>query len=389
MLVWGLVLIAGSAEADKSEPTEAEQRWINAFYKFVETGEAPVGILNEKKLVRESLRTFRLDAKQLGMFDSLRVSDRLLGSMWDSMADDTWVSFLRMREVEGGRVALFRLSGDGGLNYIEWYLESKPDGEVWAWDANIYVSGERLTQTLQRMWLPAVAQLDEQVRKHMGRRNRELAKHLLSINAMRVASNEGNHAKVIEIYEAMPESVQHERVCIVQAMDSYFESGDEKQYRAMLELFLELHGEASNRELMLMDVYIYREEYDKSIQMVDDLDKRVGGDPFLYSFRAGIAYASGDYAKTKRYHDAGIKAAPEMDDFYWEAIDFAIGEEDWPRVSEMLDGVQAQGTELYPLKDVEGYEGYVASDEYQRWLSRQTQAVQNEQRAVPAEEPAE
>jgi hypothetical protein len=48
VLVWGLVLIAGSAEADKSEPTEAEQRWINAFYKFVETGEAPVAFSTRK-----------------------------------------------------------------------------------------------------------------------------------------------------------------------------------------------------------------------------------------------------------------------------------------------------------------------------------------------------
>lgn len=377
-----LGLWSASAQADPSEPTQAEQRWIDAFYEFVETGEPGDGLIHEKRLVRESLRPFQLDAKQLQSFDSIAIGDRLLQGMWENMSESTWVTFIRMRDLEDGRVAQFRFHGDDGLSYIEWYMQPKPDGEVWAWDANVYVTGERFTETLRRLWLPAVAQLDEQVRKHMGKRNRELADHIMQINTMRIAANSGDHAKAIQIYEGFPQSVQEERVCIIYVMNSYYESGNEESYKALLEKFLQLHGEASNRELMLVDVYIYREQYDLAMQMVDDLDKRVGGDVFLESFRGSVAYLSGDYKKAKLFYDRGIQRDPSVEDFYWESIDYAMAEEDWERIGKMLDAVQEQGVELYRLSDVEGYEAFVASDEYPRWLARQPKEVQDVQNGL-------
>lgn len=381
-----LMMLAWGAAADPSKPTDAEQRWIDAFYAFVETGDPDEGLIHQKRLARESLRPFQLSAEQFKFFDALPIAKNLLTGMWQDMTEDTWVTFLRMRDLEDGRVAQFRFHGDDGLTYIEWYLEAKPGGDVWAWDFHNYVTGEKATQTLRRLWLPAVAELDEEIRKHMGHRNRELAANIMRLIDIKVSASEGDHAKAIQIYEGLPDSVQEDRVFLVYAMQSYFALEKEKAYLALLEKFLELHGESSNRELMLMDVYIYREEYDKSMQMVDDLDKRVGGDVFLESFRAGIAYITGDYKKTKAFYDRGIQSDPSQLDFYWESIDYALAEEDWVRISVMLDAAQVQGSELYPLSEVEGYEPYLATDEYQRWLALQTQAVQDEQRGIVAED---
>lgn len=280
------------------------------------------------------------------------------------------LTYLRMREKDGQRFAIFHLRSDNGLTYYEWYLDKYPGDVVKAWDCEVYVSGERMSQTLRRLWTPAVASLDEEVRKHMGKRNRELAANMPKMTQLRQAYITQDYEQAIKLFESMPKSVQEERTMMSLVMTAYLNLGDDDRYHKLLEHYNELYGDSSSRELMMIDLCILREEYDKAIQMVDDLDQRVGGDHYLDVFRSNIVHMKGDYKKAKAFADRCIQNDPSIEDVYWTAIEQAIIEEDWKRISVMFDGLIAIDVEINDLTDLEYFAGYVKSGEYAAWLKK-------------------
>lgn len=375
LILFATGLNSASAQGLKPDahlPSEAEQRWIDAYVAFMQTGQYRKPLIDERRFVRVTLEPFRLEGDQFKQFDQANVGRLILQSMQQAtLATGDTVAFLRMRSDQGRRTALFRVSGSDGLNYLEWYVDTRANDEVIASDCMAYTTGELLSESLRRMWLPAVAEVDPQVKKHMGRRNRELAEHLTSIQSIQGLVAAGQYEQAIRLYESLPDSVQEERLAMIGIVNAYFESADEAAYLELLDRYVALHGTAKNFELMMIDVYLFREQYDKSIEMVDGLDQRVGGDPYLDLFRSNLWHMAGDYPKAKGLLDRAIRNDPATLDYYWTAIDQALAQEDWGRVTQMLDGLQAQGQALLDLREVEGYEGYVASQAYRDWVARQ------------------
>ena len=67
------------------------------------------------------------------------------------------------------------------------------------------------------------------------------------------------------------------------------------------------HPKAANLELMLIDYYFFKEEFQKVLEVVDKLDQRVGGDPYLNLYRANSHFMRDEPGKAKKYHDKMIK----------------------------------------------------------------------------------
>lgn len=356
---------------------------------FFETGEIQRPLVDQQKLARVSLGPYQLKEQALKFFDGIDFAKPMLRSFREQQGEGLDIRFLRIRERAGQRTALFRLTNPEGLIYFEWYLEKNGDGEVAAWDADNYVTGERISETLCRVWIKAVIEIDPSYAKHMGKRNKLLVDHFGAIGELRNAKVRGQYEQAIQVYEAMPGLLRDELVCMVQALPCYVMVEDFEKYESTLKRFMRLHAGASNQELIGIDLYFMNAAYDRVLEAVDALDKRVGGDPYLNLYRANAQHMKDAYANAVWLIDRGLQADPAMIDFYWAGIEMALYEEDWGRVGKLLDAVQAQGIELYPLTEVEGYEAYIETQAYEAWVGRQTKAVQDEQRGVDAEPEAD
>jgi tetratricopeptide (TPR) repeat protein len=358
------------------EVNPADEQWVERFIAFMNTGESLEDLLNERRLIRTALRPFQLTPQQLSEFDGVAIDKIMLNTMQQMVAAQSGsFTFLRYRKIDGHRTALFRITSDAGLNYVEWYLETTPDGDSLAWDYNSFSTGELASEALRRMWTPLVAELAPDIKKHMGRRNRELAEHFDEVTGIREAFSEQDFEKALRLYNKLPKSLQENKLTMLLVMTALYQSGDEKGYAEMLDRFAKAHPDASNLELVYLDYYFLREQYGEVLKAVDSLDRRVDGDIYLDLYRANVAYRKGDYEKASRLIDRGLATDRWMEDFYWTAIEHAMMEEDWPRVSKMLSGVESIGIELLDLTEAEGYEGYVATDEYKRWLATRKPAV--------------
>lgn len=360
------------------EPTAEEDQWVDAFLQAYSESKPDGDLIDQHRLIRVALKPFQLDQSQLKQFDAVPVGEQLIQGIINNAPGDSMLTFLRIRERDGQRFAVFHLRSDDGLTYYEWYLDKYPGGKVKAWDCEVYVSGERMTQTLRRLWTPAVAGIDENTRKHMGKRNRELADNISKLTQIRQAHVAQDYQQMIKVYESMPQSVQEERSVMSIVMTAYISTGDEKKYETMLEQYNAMHRAASNRELMMIDLCIYREDFGEAMKMIDGLDRRVGGDHYLDALRSNIAYMAGGYKKATAFIDRGIQNDPRIEDFYWTSIEQAISEKDWPRVSLMLDGLVSIDVPLNDLSEVPYFAGYVESGEYAAWLKRQAEQPAND-----------
>lgn len=372
------VPLSSAALAQENVPTEVEATpeemiWVDAFLKAFVDGKPDGDLIDQHRLIRTALKPFQLTPDQFKTFDNAPVGQQLVQGILNNAIGESVFTFLRVRELNGQRSALFHLRAEDGLTYYEWYLDADAAGMVRAWDCEAYVSGERMSQTLRRMWIPVVAEIDEQVRKHMGKANREFASNFQKIMQIRNAYASQEHEQAIKLYESLPQSVQDERTVMSVIMTSYLNAGDEDRHQKLLERYNALYSAASNRELMMIDLCIYREDYGEAMKMVDGLDRRVGGDPYLDVMRSNIVYLGGDYAKAKTFSDRGIENDPGIEDFYWGSIEQAIAEEDWPRISDMFDGLILIGVEINDLHNVDYFSGYVKSGAYDAWLKKQAQ----------------
>lgn len=372
------VPLSSAALAQENVPTEVEATpeemiWVDAFLKAFVDGKPDGDLIDQHRLIRTALKPFQLTPDQFKTFDNAPVGQQLVQGILNNAIGESVFTFLRVRELNGQRLALFHLRAEDGLTYYEWYLDADAAGKVRAWDCEAYVSGERMSQTLRRMWIPVVAEIDEQVRKHMGKANREFASNFQKIMQIRNAYASQEHEQAIKLYESLPQSVQDERTVMSVIMTSYLNAGDEDRHQKLLERYNALYSAASNRELMMIDLCIYREDYGEAMKMVDGLDRRVGGDPYLDVMRSNIVYLGGDYAKAKTFSDRGIENDPGIEDFYWGSIEQAIAEEDWPRISDMFDGLILIGVEINDLHNVDYFSGYVKSGAYDAWLKKQAQ----------------
>lgn len=369
--------VSASAQPEPIEPSPAQEQWVDRFIDFINAERSHEDLLNEQRLVRTALRPFQLKPNQLREFDRSGVARIMLGTMRQMVTDQNGnLTFLRFRDIDGQRIAMFRFISDSGINYIEWYLEETPDGKVLTWDYHSFSTGERASEILRRMWTPAVADMDPEIKKHMGKDNRELAEHLDDIIGIQQAFLQGDLAKAVDLYNKLPESLQINKQTMMLVMNARFQAGDMDGYAAMLERFAEAYPNAANLEIAYIDYHFINEQYDEVLKMVESLDRRVGGDIYLNVYRANVAYHRGDYAKACELIDEGLDEDRWLEDLYWSGVEFAMSQNDWPRVSKMLTGLEAIGVELLDLTELDYYADYVTTDEYERWQAARNPAVE-------------
>lgn len=370
-----MIHLSAAAQLKPKEADSADDRWVERIVAFFNDEASHEGILDKDRLIQRTLRTFQLTPQQISRFDQLDIDQIMLVNMRAMLqSQNGYFTFLRYREIDKQRTALFRFSSDAGLNYVEWFLETTADGEALASDYNSFSTGELASEALRRMWTPLVADMDPQLKKHMGKNNRELAEHYDKVTGIRQAFLKGDYEGAQRLYDELPRSLQENKLTMLLVMNGRFQSGDEQGYLDMLERFAKAYPDASNLEIMYIDLYFLREQYDKALEATNALDRRVGGDAYLELYRANIAYMQDDYEKAKRLIDRGLAFDSSIEDLYWVGLEHALSEKDWPRVSALLTGVERTGVELLDLTQVEGYEGYVASEAYQRWLAAREQA---------------
>ncbi|MRG44934.1 hypothetical protein GFS24_07405 [Chitinophaga sp. SYP-B3965] len=211
--------------------------------------------------------------------------------------------FLRQYEKDGQQHVLFRLTSEGGFNYMDFYLV-KVKNTVKAEDLYSYSTGGTISTTLADAF---------DAMSPKGASSSDSKRMADSVLAMQAKRKRGDFEGVKEQFERLPAELQKDKGVMLFYIDACKNISD-AEYKMSLEKFSESFPDAPNSYLMLIDAYIMAEEYDKVLAAVNKIDSLVGRDHYLDYFRGNVYRMMGKPAESKASYEKAYAKGADLAD---------------------------------------------------------------------------
>jgi hypothetical protein len=302
-----------------------------------------------------------------GVLTGIRSADGFGGAIVRELQAGGSYQFLRLKEIDGQKSALFRLIGSSGVNYHEFPL-AKVDGRVMATDIYVFLSGERLSETLRRSALPLAQEASKTWLEKLTTTESEYVKHYDRYSTMNDAIRAGRFADALGIYASLPPALRQDKSVLMSRYRAAASVGDQELVE-VIEDFRRFHPEDVCLDFLLIDYYIAKKDVDQALASIGRLDDAVGGDPFLDSLRAEVIYSNGQAAEAIALAEKAISGAPELINVYLVMAGLAIKEKDHARTLATLKQIEEKfNFQFNDLSQVPDYADFVRSEQGREWL---------------------
>lgn len=184
---------------------------------------------------------------------------------------------LRHYEKDGVQHLLFRLYSEGGLNYHDMQL-TRSKGECKIGDMYLYMTGSHISESLTQVY--------EQLAKEWDRSDYSSAPMWMdSLSAIRQHLMQQNYTRAQELLDQVPAHVRKGKMFQIARIEIADGLGPEEFDEAIRE-YETLFPNDESLNLLVINAYLIRRDFEKALQAIDKLDKLVGTDPVLNYHRA-------------------------------------------------------------------------------------------------------
>ena len=275
---------------------------------------------------------------------------------------------LRVHEVDGRARAMFRLIGtETGVKYHDFLLTRSPEGRISVEDIYIFTSGEMLTQTLRRILLPTVAELNRGSVEKLRGADQMFLNNMPKFQAMAEAIRSENKSEAIKIYKALPEEFRTQKVIVLLYVTA--SHGDDAEYAVALESYRKLFPADAAVDFLSIDYFLLKKEYGEALRCIDHSDKAVGGDPYMNVLRANIFLEAKRFKESRAASEKAIEQEPTLADAYWTRITLALKEKNHAETLAWLKKLtEKTSEEVADLTTVAEYADFAKSPQHAEWL---------------------
>ena len=317
------------------------------------------------------------DADKQGLIRGATASKATLaGQIVDQFKKGGKYTVLRARTVDSKKQVIMRfISAEGALNYHTFTLVRYPDGQIGAEDVGILVTGEVLTQTFRRLILNFAAERKVGILDRLSKTEQLYTKHITTLKQMATDARQGRHQQALDAFRALPAELQKDKLFQLVAIQAA-QGLDEHTYFEELERFRFNHPDDAAIDLLAIDFYLIKKEYDKSIESINRVDQHIGGDPYLNVLRAGTLTEAGRFQEALASAEKAVEDDPKLEAAYWAAITTSLKAKNYPAVLAWVKkGMFAANLAVDPaaIKENRDWAGFVASpqfEELKEWLAR-------------------
>lgn len=268
-----------------------------------------------------------------------------------------------MRE-DGGH-AIFRLYGEGGLNFHD-FLIIKRGEKIAIGDVYIYVSGENFSKTLARIFLSAVSS-SNLLDKNFSEDKLEDIKQFAEVQHL---IRSGEYDKAYDITQNMSVNIKKEKIWHITNI-SCASNLDSATYITAMENFGQRFSNDPSWHLMGVDYYFMLGDYNRAINSLNQLQKRVGNDPGVNLLKSNLYWANGDYKSAYDIINANLHLEPDLADFYYTkaSCEGNLGKYEAleSTLREMFEKFEIEIVEL----DYSGFEDFQDTDGFRRLMEEQ------------------
>jgi hypothetical protein len=245
---------------------------------------------------------------------------------------------LRLHEVNGESRAMFRMVSDQGVNYHDLVLEER-GGQVKIVDLYVALSGELMSQTLRRPLVGLAAAKNEAALDKLEGPEGEYIRHGNEIGRMSQLSRGGNPHEAMRVYNALPKSLQREKMLMIMRLLATRSIGD-KEYMESIEAFNELFPNDPALYLIAIDYLVMKQRYDETVTTIEQLDEAVGGDPYLEAMKGDVRLQQGKPDEAIQHAQAAIDADPTLELPYWLMVAVSVETEDFESTARWLSRIE-------------------------------------------------
>lgn len=374
------VVDAQSPTKAVTAPTErladgAELAWCDALVAALRTHDIPAfdRLVDVDAILKRATTGVDVSTTLVrGFCDGARVNmengNGIYADFVDVIDNGGHLDLLRLRERDGARTALFRsVSTDAGMGYTEFRLERDSAGRVRATDVYFAFSGEYLSSSLRRWFIPAMKNLDRGFLGRLFGGEHVLAKHIDDILALRNKAASGELDEFEKIHAALPAELRRDKTIILMRVSVY--PDDDPRYVEALDDLRREHPDDICTAIHSIDAFWLRGETAKTVESVESLRKLVGGDPYLDHLIGGFRLATKDYERAAASSRKAIEGGIHWTEVYWNLV---AAELELERFDDVLAALKEMDVRLeFAWNDfttIAAYAGFVKSPQYAQWL---------------------
>lgn len=293
------------------------------------------------------------EAKQRGPFVG-----RQLCAGFDA---NTAFDLLRMRPGEHGPRPLFRATSGSGVNYYEVIAgKARSDGAVRVVDLYVYLSGDRMTETIAGM-------MEQGVRVAQAGERPDL-------EAIGRARQRGDLTEARRLIAALPPALRDAKAVRLMDLQAAM-TLDAPDYAETIERYVRAYPDDPSADFVAVDGHFLRKDVPALLAALDRLELRVGGDPYLDNLRAGgllLEPTPAHLQEAERRARAVTAALPDRADVWWTLAAVQLARGDHAGLVPTLDRLAtafAVSFDRDAMAAEPQWQGFLASPEFATWWS--------------------
>lgn len=295
-----------------------------------------------------------------------------LSQVHRNLSDGGTYRLLRVHDVDGQKRALFRMTigGNGGVNYHDVLLRKDAAGQVKGYDVYVFLTGEMLSETMKRVFLPIAAQENRSFLDKLAGNEQLLVKHIDKLAQMSRLMQDRKPAEALKVYATLPPELRKEKIVLLQRLRASMEAGDDEEYNQALVDYRATYPTDACIDFLSIDYYTNRKEYDKTLEAIASTEKSLGGDPYLQQMRANVYCEMGKFDEAKVECEAAIEAEPDMLDAHWTIVGISLREKQPEATLKWLKRIEENFKVRWnDLTEDENYKSFTESPQHAEWLA--------------------
>jgi DNA-directed RNA polymerase subunit RPC12/RpoP len=275
------------------------------------------------------------------------------------------------RNENGQRQVLFRMNGETGLNYHLFDL-IKVDGETRAGDMFVALTGEYVSSSLRRLFVPLAQQANRSLLDRLMGKDKILVEHWATIEKLQRAFLSGQYQAGMVHFNKLPPELQQEKFVLILRFNAASANPLGREYSEAISAFRAAHPNSVAANFMAIDYFLLKKEYAKSLAAIAILDDFTHSDPYLNIMRGNIQTLSGDASGAQR----SLKPMLDDPDFGKEAttayLDVAMALGDHQETLDTLLALETKHGLQFPrsLRGAEGFEAFASSPQHKDFQNR-------------------
>jgi tetratricopeptide (TPR) repeat protein len=304
-----------------------------------------------------------------GFKGALNKPQGFAGRIVRSGKDGGSYTLLRYHEVDGEKRVLFRhLFPEEGVNYYDFRLVRRADGKVMATDLYVFMAGENFTQTIRRLFLPMAANESRDVLAKLVGKEADFVKGYPLFTKMSEAMAAGRFDEVTTLFRQLPASIQKEKMALLIRLQAVSKSSDNDAYLAVIDEIRRLFPGDACIDLLSVDGYYLRKQYDEAGACLDRVDKALGGDPYLSVLKATFEVERNRLDEAKAAVRKAIDAEPTLEIAHQLRLQISLKQRKFDDTLEALRSLRDKfGFKSADLESNAEYAEFVKSPQYKEW----------------------